>query len=137
MPRVLAVVVAVALTIYAVLDCVRTDSSRVPARIPRAAWLVLIIILPVLGPLMWLLFKNQDLLRSGNTLSADSLRPKRKSAPSAPLAPDDDPEFLARLEARNRRRAYEQKKREELGESPSTQTPDEPEEHGGLYGRRD
>lgn len=135
MLRVLAVIVAVALTIYAVIDCARIDSSRVPARIPRTAWLVLIIILPVIGPLTWLLFKNQDVLRSGNTLSADTFRQRRNSAPSAPVAPDDDPEFLARLEARNRRRLYEQQKRDESDGAPSAQSPDEPEDHGGLYGR--
>ena len=32
---------------------------------------------------------------------------------ASPVAPDDDPEFLARLDAQNRRRAYEQRKAHE------------------------
>lgn len=56
------------------------------------------------------------------------------------MAPDDDPEFLARLEAQNRRRAYEQQKRAENGEidepDDEPKSPEEPEEDGGLYGRR-
>lgn len=43
---------------------------------------------------------------------ADRLRGK-KNAPTGPVAPDDDPDFLARLEAANRRKAYEQRKAEE------------------------
>ncbi|USR79641.1 PLD nuclease N-terminal domain-containing protein [Arcanobacterium pinnipediorum] len=145
MARVLIVLTVLALHIYTFIDVARTDKSRLPGRLPKAAWLVVTLIVPILGPLLWLFLKNQHVLRSGSTLSSDSLKKpfaQRGKQPSGPVAPDDDPDFLARLEAQNRRRAYEQQKRAENGiaeEAPEdlgANDLDEPEEDGGLYGRR-
>ncbi|QRV02443.1 PLDc_N domain-containing protein [Arcanobacterium phocisimile] len=143
MARVFLVLTVLALHIYSFIAVVHTDRSDLPARLPKVAWLVLTLIVPILGPLLWLFFKNQHLFRSGTTLSSDSLNKpfgRRKEQPAGPVAPDDDPEFLARLEAQNRRRAYEQQKRAENGEidepDDEPKSPEEPEEDGGLYGRR-
>lgn len=132
------ILTAIALHIYTFIDVLRTDRTALPARLPKVAWALLTLIVPVIGPLLWLFFKNQHLFRPGTTLSSDSLRKPFSSSnkPRGPVAPDDDPEFLARLEAQNRRRAYEQQKREENGDIPTAETPDEPDDDGGLYGNR-
>ena len=111
MARVIGFVVVIALSIYALIDCARTPSEQTPARISKPVWLLLILVLPILGPGIWLYFKYQDVLNSDQPLSpGDLLHPRKPAGPSAPLAPDDDPEFLARLDAVNRRKAYEQRK---------------------------
>ncbi|WP_216380791.1 PLD nuclease N-terminal domain-containing protein [Arcanobacterium phocae] len=140
MARILIVLTALALHIYTFIDVLRTDRNNLPARLPKAAWAVLTLIVPLIGPLLWLFFKNQDLFRSGTTLSSDSLRKPfgTGTKSNGPVAPDDDPEFLARLEARNRRRAYEQQKRAEAGLDPEEELPEDPDDSdndGGLYGK--
>lgn len=50
---ILGVVVAVALTVYAVVDCAMSDANR--TRIFRKPiWLVIVLLLPVIGPLLWM-----------------------------------------------------------------------------------
>lgn len=63
---------AIALHIYTFIDVLRTDRSQLPARLPKVAWAVLTLIVPILGPLLWLFFKNQHLFRSGTTFSAEA-----------------------------------------------------------------
>lgn len=116
MARIIIALLIVALTIYALIDCVRTPASETPARISKPAWGALIFLLPVIGPSIWLYFKYRNTLTSDTPMSAsdiaDMLRSKRNTS-SGPIAPDDDPEFLARLDAVNRRKAYEQRKAKE------------------------
>lgn len=137
--RVIPIVIAVALTIYTFIDVLRTSGNSMPGRISKPWWAILVLILPVIGPLLWIYFKNQAFFRADNTITGDSFKGRfgGRKKQTGPVAPDDDPEFLARLEAQNRRRAYEEKRREELGEesAPSAPTPDE-EDNGGLYGKR-
>lgn len=116
MPRIALAVFAVAVIVYALIDCARTDSSRMPIKLSKPLWLLAIILLPGLGALLWLGFK---VARSGalnKTISTDSFdkfkNPGQKK-PTGPVAPDDDPDFLARLDAQNRRKAYEEKRHAE------------------------
>ncbi|XCB30751.1 PLD nuclease N-terminal domain-containing protein [Arcanobacterium hippocoleae] len=115
MPRILLVLILLAMTIYSLIDCARTDESAMPARIKKPIWIAAIIIVPILGPALWLIFKTQKMLKTdsgfGTANIPGKLRKHGNSEPSGPLAPDDDPDFLSRLEAQNRRRQYEQKKR--------------------------
>ena len=149
MARVIPIIIGVALIIYAFIDAARTDSSKMPARISKPVWLLLIAIVPVLGALIWLFFKYQYIFKADYTRPSGSANPfSRPQKPTGPVAPDDDPDFLARLEARNRRRAYEQRMREEEGLDPleddeetehetSNENEDEQDRgEGGLYGGR-
>ena len=54
MLRALAAVVSLGLTIFALADCIQTE-DRVVRGIPRWAWIVLIVLIPLAGPLTWLL----------------------------------------------------------------------------------
>ncbi|RIQ35681.1 PLDc_N domain-containing protein [Jiangella rhizosphaerae] len=78
-------VVAIALLVYALIDCLQTDSARFRS-LNRVAWAAIIVLVPLVGPILWLAIgKLRD-------------RPQRPAAPPRrPLAPDDDPEFLRHL----------------------------------------
>lgn len=83
---VLPVIVAAALAIYALIDCGQTDRDRVRS-LSKPIWL-LIILIPILGPVAWLLL--------GRPQRSD--RPGPRPAPRPrPVAPDDDPEFLRQI----------------------------------------
>lgn len=87
MARVLVVggLAALAFAVYAIVDCVLTERARVRA-LPRWLWVVLIVVLPVVGGLLWFLLG-------------------RGAVPAAPprrtTGPDDDPEFLRRAGRRS------------------------------------
>lgn len=69
--------------IFSVVDCAMADRARVRA-LPKQAWVVVIVLFPVIGGVLWLLIGRGS-------------RPQPAPAGSRTLAPDDDPEFLARL----------------------------------------
>ncbi len=127
MARIVPIVLAVALWIYAIIDCARTDRSLMPGRLSKGAWLALVIVLPVIGSALWLWLSWQIKHPAGTgsgTVSTDSLFQRNRQAqrPSGPVAPDDDPEFLRRLEAQNRFNEWEreqQRKKEQKDEDDS------------------
>ena len=71
-------VAAAALTIYALVDLFVTQATRLRA-FPKPVWIALIVVLPVIGPILWL------------TIG------KNRRAVTKPKAPDDDPNFLGTL----------------------------------------
>lgn len=80
MGKVLLVVVAVGLTVYALFDVVATPRRQVPA---MSKWLWLPAVLaPVAGPVTWLVVSRR----------ARRARPERRVT-----GPDDDPDFLRGL----------------------------------------
>lgn len=84
MPRVVLVLVVIALTVYALVEAGQAESVRVRL-MPKWLWIVGIIVLPVLGPALWFLVGRP----TGRGLGGG---PQRR-----PIAPDDDPDFLRRL----------------------------------------
>ncbi|MCU1635134.1 MAG: rane protein [Cryobacterium sp.] len=86
MPRLLIGlgVVVVILTVYTLVDCAMFDRARVRG-LPRWVWIFVIVLVPVIGPLLWLIVGRG---RRGST----------SSRVSRSLAPDDDPDFLKRLD---------------------------------------
>ena len=92
-----ALLAALALLVYCVLDVVTTPRERVRG-LPKPLWL-LVALLPVVGPLAWF-FAGRPPRASGGT----GLRPGPRVEPGAP---DDDEDFLREL----RRRADEQRRR--------------------------
>ncbi|WP_376975908.1 PLD nuclease N-terminal domain-containing protein [Arcanobacterium hippocoleae] len=134
------VLVLLALIIYALIDCIRTDSAAMPARVAKPIWIIGIIFVPVLGALLWVGSKLQKIIQADSQFGAadlaDKFRKGKNPQSSAPIAPDDDPDFLSRLEAQNRRRHYEQKKAEEnpdLDEQRKNRDEDD-DTPRGLYG---
>ena len=74
-------IVLLALTIYAVVDLVQTDDADMPA-MPKWMWAMVVIVIPVVGPLAWILIGRFGL-----------------ATPRSPgeLPPDDDEEWLHKL----------------------------------------
>lgn len=93
-------VVALALLIYCMVELFQTPRQRVRV-LSKVAWFFIILLLPLLGPGLWMAF--------GRAKSTKA-QPERKG----PVAPDDDPEFLRRVEIERRqqqRRNQEEQKR--------------------------
>lgn len=127
MVRFVPAFIAVALLIYGLIDCVQTRKTKT-LYMPKAVWILIIVVLPIVGPGAWLLFgKNQE---NGEP------EPRRR-------APDEDPDFLwkldrdvkreqARAEAEAERHAREEQERTDRhdhGDSDGTEDP--PDEDDG------
>ncbi len=98
MVRNLAVLAIIGLTIYCVIDVVRsTDDERFGVH--PAFWVLLILFVPLLGPLAWLAVRwSRRTAAAGRPDGPTGAAPRRR-----PTAPDDDPEFLWRLDEDRRR----------------------------------
>ena len=75
--------VVLMLTVYTLVDCALADRSRIRG-LPRWVWIFVLVLVPVIGPLLWLLVGRGRDGRAGARTSRS-------------IAPDDDPEFLQRL----------------------------------------
>lgn len=119
--RLFLMVFVIALALYALIDCVRTPEEDMPARMPKHLWITLILMFStiMLGPLAWIITSRVSAAEkrggqlSGGLWSAEKgvdLHLSRHA--SAPAAPDDDPDFLRKLDeqvqAQKRRRQREQ-----------------------------
>lgn len=71
---IIGIVVAVAFTLYALVDAAMTDGARARG-VGKPIWVVLIVVLPVIGGVLWFLIGKGEL-------------PQKR-----PSAPDDDPRF--------------------------------------------
>lgn len=111
MPRLLVYVVPVALAVYALIDLWRSE-VRERAGLHPALWVAVIVLLPVVGPIAWIIISRTRRAGAPRTTGGPPSRPGRP-ARKAPLPPDDDPDFLWRLEQERRRRL-----RREGGSSP-------------------
>lgn len=80
MLRVVLIIAVVALTIYCAVDVAQSRRLRVRL-LPHWMWAVLVIAVPVVGPLAW--------LATGRPQENPQVRPHR--------APDDDEDFLRGL----------------------------------------
>ena len=85
--RVAAVLLVLAATISAFVECVQTP---VPRLLPRWLWCVVIVVVPVLGPAAWFL--------AGRVRETGGGGGGRTPSRRGPVAPDDDPSFLRRLD---------------------------------------
>lgn len=124
MGRAILFMLMVALTLYALVDCIRTPKDYMPAKLPKALWLLIILLFSVIGPIAWIIISRvaaaED--RGGRFeptvwSSRDPVRVTfgHEKPSAAPQTPDDDPEFLESLERRIRdkkREEYQRKQRE-------------------------
>ncbi|MDF2051639.1 PLDc N-terminal domain-containing protein [Arthrobacter sp. Cr_A7] len=90
--RVALAVAVLVIFVYGLVDVIRTD-GRLTRGISKPAWIVVMIVLPVLGAILWLLIGRPR----GTSPQQQNYR--------HPAAPDDDPEFLRNLEVRRRQEA--------------------------------
>ena len=92
--RGLPVLIEVGLLIYCVIDAIQTPGPQV-RNLPKALWIVLIVLVPLLGGIGWLLAGRPD--PRDPWPASDGLPQHERPRAVRPIAPDDDPEFLARL----------------------------------------
>ena len=86
MIRLLPWLLTIAVTIYAVVDCIQTDESRVRG-LPKVLWVLLILLFPLVGSIAWFIAgRPRPQAGRGST-----------HRPLPPRGPDDDPDFLRRL----------------------------------------
>jgi hypothetical protein len=95
MLRVLLIVLPIVLAIYALVDLVQTDDDEVQG-LPKLAWVALIVLIWVVGPIAWLVAGKRGRRRWLPGTAPRAAGPSG-AAPGRPLAPDDDPDFLRGL----------------------------------------
>lgn len=103
--------IALAVTIYALIECARTRPNDVRS-LPKAGWILAIILLPLIGAALWFW-----LGRPAYGAPGPAARPSRPTG--GQKAPDDDDAFLRNLETQRRQaaRAEELRRKEaELAE---------------------
>jgi Phospholipase_D-nuclease N-terminal len=105
--------VALAVWLYCLLDAITADKDEVRG-LPKGVWIVIVVLTFEVGSIAWLVWGRPRergtspraggrprLGSSGRTAwpARPGGRPRSgSSGSSGPLAPDDDPEFLARLD---------------------------------------
>ena len=110
--RAVPLVLALALAIYALLDCARTPEESMPARMPKLLWIVIIVMAWFVGPIAWIIVSRVKAAedRGGEVeptvWSSKEGTTFRRAERPRPVAPDDDPEFLRGLEQDIRRRRH-------------------------------
>jgi len=129
MPRLLIplIIVSLGVMIYALIEAFSTPSDRTRI-MPKGIWIVVIILIPLIGGVLWLLFGNENAYLASTVQGF-----KKTTGPSRPSNPDDDEEFLRSLDIQRaqKRRAEELDKRErelrrreeELDEDDGNQNP--------------
>jgi|SRR5664279_3556025 len=71
----------VAVDVFAVVDVILTNRSRVRA-MPKVLWVLVIVLLPVIGVVLWFMLGKARSSSAGRTRT---------------VAPDDDPDFLRKV----------------------------------------
>ena len=93
--RDLPILIELALLIYCLIDAIQTPTEKV-RNLPKVGWILLIIFFPLVGAIAWLVAGRPPRAVAGPSGAADGGRRR------GPLAPDDDPEFLAQLRSVDR-----------------------------------
>jgi hypothetical protein len=119
----LFVLIDLALLVIALIDCLSAEEFQIRA-LPRVVWVFLILLFSPIGAIAWFVAGRPARpvrLSNGTTWRPGSGFPEHER-PRAPLAPDDNPEFLKSLgqdqqmlkrwEADLRRREEELRKQE-------------------------
>ncbi|MGV9265281.1 PLD nuclease N-terminal domain-containing protein [Kitasatospora sp. NPDC003701] len=102
MLRILTFVLPLALWVWAFIDCLTTPEDEVK-HLPKVVWVIIVLLFPLVGSIAWLV--------AGKRRGAPQTRPAggpgghpeyERPRGGRPLAPDDDPEFLASLKKDNK-----------------------------------
>ncbi|MEU1504778.1 PLD nuclease N-terminal domain-containing protein [Kitasatospora sp. NPDC005748] len=94
MLRILTFVLPLALWVWAFIDCLTTPEDEVK-HLPKVVWVIIVLLFPLVGSIAWLVAgkRRGAAVAGGHGGSPEYERPRG----GRPLAPDDDPEFLASL----------------------------------------
>jgi hypothetical protein len=119
MLRLLPLLLILAVTLYALIDCLARDEEEIRV-LPKVIWILIILLFTPLGPIVWFLAgRPRASAQTAGTGAPDDVVGGYSlgSGSSAgrggrPLAPDDDPEFLRRLEEQRREQQRKQRRDE-------------------------
>ena len=92
MARVILVLAIVGVTIYAAIDCFRSEDSEIRG-LPKPLWLLMIVAVAPAGAIAWLVL-GRSKPPAGGGGGGGGLPPV--------IAPDDDPDFLRSLDKKRR-----------------------------------
>jgi hypothetical protein len=119
-------VIVFAVWIYTLVDVVTTPPAAV-RNLPKVAWVILVLLFPILGTAGWFIFGRPETAarRSAYERSTPAFPEYDRPGRAAAVDPAKDEEFLRQLRERaeEQRRRYEQSKRQ----NPE-QRPEQPEE---------
>lgn len=110
-------VVALGLLIYCAVECIQTPKHRVRV-LSKTAWLAIILLLPLIGGGLWMAFGR-------------ARRQPQAPQRSGPRAPDDDPDFLRKVEIQRRQRQRAEENRRKEQEQRKKQQEQAKNEDGG------
>lgn len=104
---VLLTLAAIVLWVYAFIDALTTPAPEVRI-LPKVVWLVVILLLPLVGALLWLVFGRPRLAAPQGrertpTPQTPDLAPtdfSQRGSGDRPIGPDDDPDFLRDINKR-------------------------------------
>lgn len=92
-------IIEIALLVYCLIDCIQTDSV-LARNLPKSLWVVLIVFVPIVGPVAWLVAGrpvNDPRARRVPWPSTRTAGLPEYERPRPARGPDDDPAFLAGL----------------------------------------
>ena len=107
MLRVVLIIIVLGVYIASIIDVLRTPSAE-SRRLPRFVWLLLVIVLPVIGGVLWWLL--------GRVWPQRGRRRKRISSP------DDDAKFLRQLDEEAWKRKMRERRAKGDDDSPEPAT---------------
>ncbi|MEN0129428.1 MAG: PLD nuclease N-terminal domain-containing protein [Brevundimonas sp.] len=88
--RYLGTLLVIGLVVYAAIGIVRSEPAE-RLNVPRPLWLLVVVLFPVIGAVVWIV------------VSTTHRASKPRTIAHGPSAPDDDEEFLWRLDEERRR----------------------------------
>jgi hypothetical protein len=87
------------LVVIALIDCLSSDDVGIRA-LPKVVWVFIILLFSPVAPIVWFIAGRPVATRGSSAAGLGRLISKRSQR--RPLAPDDDPEFLASLAKRRK-----------------------------------
>ena len=119
MARIMLVVLALAITIYAISDWVSRSRTWTPGRVNRWVWLAVIVLIPIIGPLAWIIVGLVTRAEQRRVNTSPDSTPPRSSRP------DDNPEAISDLADRISRRQHRSRPVRRPNDSPQMPPSDE------------
>jgi hypothetical protein len=99
--RLVGYLLLIGLVVYCVIEIVRSEDDE-RLGVPPALWVLLVVLVPVLGSIVWLAVSRT---RRAQRAPAKSGWGTASRNASGPTAPDDDEEFLWRLDEERKRQS--------------------------------
>jgi hypothetical protein len=99
--RIAPILIELAFLIYCLIDVIQTPDAEI-RNLPKAAWIALIVIIPLIGGVAWLVAGRP---RRGSARQVPWPSTQTAGFPEherpRPLGPDDDPDFLREMKRGN------------------------------------